>query len=236
MNCRAFTLVELLTVLVIIAVLAALLFPVFAGVRMRGNQAACASNQRQIGAGLLTYANEHDGDLPETTHTAGVRLERAWIYALKPYLANVDKVRISPADPRGADRLKANGTSYVLNCYVFVPTIGPFGENLGSLNNIRKLPYPAHTLIAFNVSDEQGASVMNDHTHGDAWAGNWRRVRADIEPNRFRTSASNADHTNGSANYLYLDGHVENLNGETLRQQIERGVPVGKPPLLPEEL
>jgi prepilin-type N-terminal cleavage/methylation domain-containing protein/prepilin-type processing-associated H-X9-DG protein len=232
----AFTLLELLVVIVIIAIVAAITFPIMSGVKVRGQQAACASNMRQIGAALLTYANENDDQLPETTHTAGVKFERAWIYVLKPYLANLDKVRICPADPLGAQRLQANGTSYVLNSYIFVPQVGPFGEDLGSLNNVRKLPYPARTLIAFNVSDEQGASVMNDHTHSDAWAGNWRRVRGDIEPNRFRTTRSNTDHTNGFANYLHLDGHVESLSGRVLKQQIDRGIAVGQPPLTPEDL
>lgn len=232
----AFTLMELLVVIVIIAILTAIALPVMSGVKARGQQAACASNMRQIGAALLTYANENDGYLPETTHTTGVKFDQAWIYALKAYLANVDKVRICPADPIGVQRLQANGTSYVLNSYIFVPQVGPFGEDLGSLNNVRKLLYPARTLIAFNVSDEQGASVMNDHTHSDAWAGNWRRVRGDIEPNRFRSARTNADHTNGFANYLYLDGHVESLSGRVIKQQIDRGIAFGKPPLTPEEL
>ena len=227
----AFTLLEVLVVIAIVGVFAALLLPLYGGVKARGQQAACASNMRQIGTALLAYANENDGALPETTHTVGVKVKKAWVYALKPFLANVDAVRICPADPHGANRLKAEGTSYVLNSEVFVPNIGPFGEDLGSLNNVRKLPFPARTLIAFNISDEQGSSTMNDHTHSDAWVGNWRRVLADIEPNRFRASGTNQDHTNGAANYLYLDGHVESLAARVLKARIDRGETVGRPPL-----
>jgi len=236
MKLSAFTLIELLVVIAIIAILAAILMPVIGGVQMRGKQAASMSNMRQIGLALLAYSNENDGNLPETSHTTGVKFEKAWIYALKPFLGNIDKVRICPADPIGEQRLKANGTSYLLNSYVFVPKIGPFGQNLGSLNNVRKLPYPARTLIAFNVSDEQGASVMNDHTHSEQWVRNWRRVRADIEPNRFRSGSSNAEHTNGTANYLYLDGHVEDIAGQELKRRIDAGEAFGKPPIEPEDL
>jgi prepilin-type processing-associated H-X9-DG protein len=225
----------LLVVIGIIALLAAIAMPVIGGVQSKGKQAASMSNMRQIGAALLAYANENDGSLPETTHTAGVKFERAWIYALRPYLGNLDKVRICPADPMGEQRLKAQGTSYVLNSYVFVPRTGPFGENLGSLNHLRSLPYPARTHIAFNVSEEQGASVMSDHAHSESWIRNWRRVRADIEPNRFRSGRSNAEHTNGTANYLYLDGHVENLAGRDLKRRIEAGEAFGKPPINPED-
>ncbi len=232
---RAFTLLELLIVISIIAVLTGIALPVFGAAKVRGQQVSCASNLRQIGIALQAYASENDGNLPETTHTTGVKLENAWIFTLKSFLSNIDRVRICPADPIGEERLKANGTSYVLNSYVFVPKIGPFGQNLGSLNNTRKLPYPARTLVAFNVSDEQGAAATNDHTHGDAWPKNWRRLRGDIEPNRFRASRSNTDHTNGSANYLYLDGHVENLQAKELKRRVDAGELFGKPPVNPED-
>ncbi len=236
MNLRAFTLIELLVVIAIIAILAGLLFPVVGRVRARGNETACAANMRQIGAALLLYANEHDGDFPQTSHTTGVKFDRAWIFALKPYVENCDKIRISPADPHGEARLKANGTSYVLNSYIFIPEIGPFGEVGASLANVRRLPFPAHTMLAFNVSDQQGASVVNDHTHGERWAGNWTRVCADIQPDRHRAGSPKADHTEGAANYLFADGHVQAIAAAEVKRQIDRGVTFSKPPMEPGDL
>jgi prepilin-type N-terminal cleavage/methylation domain-containing protein/prepilin-type processing-associated H-X9-DG protein len=231
-----FTLIEVLVVIVIIAVLAALITPIVIISKTRGKQSACLSNMREIGTALQRYASDNDGNFPETTHSAGVRFSRAWIFTLKPYLANCDKVRISPADPHGAERLRANGTSYVLNSYVFVPQVGPFGEKGDSLNNVNRLPYPARTILAFNVSDQQPPSVMNDHTHSERWLGNWNRFCGDTEPNRHRTESSNKDHTNGSANYLYADGHVEAIEAAEVKRRIDRGVPFAKPPLEPEDL
>ena len=64
---RGFTLIELLVVIAIIAILAAILFPVFAKAREKARQAKCTSNLRQIVLAALTYAQEHDEKLPQAT-------------------------------------------------------------------------------------------------------------------------------------------------------------------------
>lgn len=61
---RAFTLIELLVVIAIIAILAAILFPVFAQAKESARQSACLSNLKQIGMGMMMYTGDSDGKYP----------------------------------------------------------------------------------------------------------------------------------------------------------------------------
>ncbi|MFQ6035612.1 MAG: prepilin-type N-terminal cleavage/methylation domain-containing protein, partial [Sedimentisphaerales bacterium] len=61
---RGFTLIELLVVIAIIALLLAILLPALSAVREQGRRAVCGQNEKNIGLGLLLYANDHDGKLP----------------------------------------------------------------------------------------------------------------------------------------------------------------------------
>ena len=61
---RGFTLIELLVVIAIIAILAAILFPVFAKAREKARQSSCLSNLKQLGLGILSYAQDYDERFP----------------------------------------------------------------------------------------------------------------------------------------------------------------------------
>jgi prepilin-type N-terminal cleavage/methylation domain-containing protein/prepilin-type processing-associated H-X9-DG protein len=65
---QGFTLIELLVVIAIIAILAAILFPVFAQARAKARQASCLSNNKQLGTALMMYVQDNDETMPPQTH------------------------------------------------------------------------------------------------------------------------------------------------------------------------
>jgi prepilin-type N-terminal cleavage/methylation domain-containing protein/prepilin-type processing-associated H-X9-DG protein len=90
---KGFTLIELLVVIAIIAILAAILFPVFARAREKARQSSCLSNIKQISLGALMYAQDYDEAVPES-------LDRDqhsyWFEKIMPYVMN-EQVFVCPS-------------------------------------------------------------------------------------------------------------------------------------------
>jgi prepilin-type N-terminal cleavage/methylation domain-containing protein/prepilin-type processing-associated H-X9-DG protein len=96
---RAFTLIELLVVIAIIAILAAILFPVFAQAREKARQSTCISNLKQIGVACLQYAQDYDECYPLARWDhGGSGLRMNWVQASMPYMKNL-QVYTCPNDP-----------------------------------------------------------------------------------------------------------------------------------------
>jgi prepilin-type N-terminal cleavage/methylation domain-containing protein/prepilin-type processing-associated H-X9-DG protein len=110
---RGFTLIELLVVIAIIAILAAILFPVFAQAREAARKTACLSNTKQLGLGLYMYAQDYDEVLPYHDFTnsgnptyvdnfgdpSGPGWKSNYLYALMPYTKNRGIFRCPSAAP-----------------------------------------------------------------------------------------------------------------------------------------
>jgi prepilin-type N-terminal cleavage/methylation domain-containing protein len=218
---RGFSLIELLVVIAIIAVLASLAAAALPRAKVSAQRAKCASNLRQIGAAVHLYAADHHSQFPRTRHVAGA--EEAWIFALGPYLDEMDEVRISPADPKGAERLARRSTSYLLNDVVVDPLLDPFGNPLpGGGGRLMSVEQPSRTLLAVVVSDNRGTGPSNDHTHARRW-NSFQRFLSDVEPDRHRLGERSADRTQGDAPYLYVDGSVRFFSAQQIKDAFAAG-------------
>ena len=93
---KGFTLIELLVVIAIIAILAAILFPVFAQAREKARQSACLSNMKQLGTALQLYVDDYDEAFPAGTWNTYADMtvdnsngyKSSFVYQLWPYVKN----------------------------------------------------------------------------------------------------------------------------------------------------
>lgn len=223
---RAFTLTEVLVALVVVGILTTIAAIGVPGARTSAQRIQCASNMRQIGVALLSYATDNDGFLPQTRHSASHASN--WIYTLAPYLDNVDAVRVCPADEpqRRSEILRLETTSYLLNDIIFDPDL--LDPDAPRYDNVQWLPQPASTLFA--VISNRPVSRSWDHAHCAEWV-SWNAMLTDVAIDRHRRGARSANRLNGDANYLYADGRVENISARDWKSRyFDRGLNPGAVP------
>ena len=150
-----FTLVELLVVIAIIAILAAILFPVFARARENARRSSCQSNLKQIGLGVLQYAQDYDeimvpawleGDCsagqgwqPTNSGNFGCQNNFKWMDLIQPYVKS-EQIFNCPSAPNSIPLYsRANGNRY-----------GSYAANLGyrSSNDTKNPPFSFYTATA----------------------------------------------------------------------------------------
>jgi prepilin-type N-terminal cleavage/methylation domain-containing protein/prepilin-type processing-associated H-X9-DG protein len=170
---RGFTLIELLVVIAIIAILAAILFPVFAQARESARKASCQSNLKQIATGFLMYNQDYDEVMPPWTGNATGKyeggafgLQHMYPSLVGPYIKN-GVVVTNPATgagtlgqvwacPSSKGSLFAASNTYAYNYYVLGglsnanPTAGrpaPFDPSYNTPAPLAALGRPAETIL-----------------------------------------------------------------------------------------
>jgi prepilin-type N-terminal cleavage/methylation domain-containing protein/prepilin-type processing-associated H-X9-DG protein len=215
---NAFTLIELLVVIAIIAILAAVLFPVFATAREKARQTTCASNQRCIGMAMLQYAQDFDEFLPQPRLYNSTTSYWSWDMLIAPYVhmgsqygyagnwswmtGNTAPWAVCPDDTanhaEGSPAVSLQPRSYVM--------IAPWNGTGSSGQLLSNILLPTTTLLLTesinghnNVGDYHCTSISSPATQWDCDT---------TPPTSVPYLTTGGVHSNGW-NYTFCDGHVK---------------------------
>jgi len=204
---RGFTLIELLVVIAIIAILAAILFPVFARAREKARQTSCLSNQKQIMLGILAYVQDYDERFPPyrwvqeppssywyDRDNGAATNRHFWAEAVEPYLKN-EQILYCPSGAVDAGTLWSG--KHVLT----------YGYN-GKLN-YTKLSLFKNVANKIAIGD---VGVRHSDRTPTGYVENWFIWVDNDSAQSWRQYSWWSDIHNGGANYAYVDGHAKWLS------------------------
>ena len=213
---KGFTLIELLVVIAIIAILAAILFPVFAKVREKARQASCMSNEKQLGLGFVQYVEDYDETFP--IGTANQFYCGGWAHPLVPYLKS-SGIFLCPDDPH--TYLNWQEISYVINDSL-VGDGNPYVNGSPVATKLPQMTSPASTVLlceAYGVdmdlnnmaaTDFSSSATMDSNFWGGCPTDCFALYATGNPPGQKldQWQSTTGIHTGGS-NYLAADGHVK---------------------------
>jgi prepilin-type N-terminal cleavage/methylation domain-containing protein/prepilin-type processing-associated H-X9-DG protein len=208
---KGFTLIELLVVIAIIAILAAILFPVFARAREAARASACKSNLKQISMGMLMYAQDFDETTGHTWINDPTGTITSWKFYLQPYIKNLEVMKCPSSGIKG--------TGFFSNYGMYT------GIARQSLAIIRS---PAETVM-FCDAGRMNVAIGNGNDP-DTWQENASSDWEVAYCRRFNTTTvgQQGEWSNGNGprrplgrhnllvNVAFFDGHVKAMNAKQL--------------------
>jgi len=209
---RGFTLIELLVVIAIIAILAAILFPVFARARENARRASCQSNLKQIGLGMAQYTQDFDERFPvlwadlngDGAHSVAGQ-DFGWAALIQPYVKSTQILQC-PSEPNSGNSspLSVNYSDYFYNRNI------SSGATVST--SLSAVSFPSNTIMngdyIGNVTNLGWAASNHNGNSATTHNAGCPAAPATVGFNRTDNGNPSERHLEG-ANYAFVDGHVK---------------------------
>lgn len=210
---RAFTLVELLVVIAIIAILAAILFPVFARAREQARKSSCLSNLKQMGLATQMYVQDYDETLPP--YSAGAPAVY-WPKLIDPYVKN-RQMWFCPSYERSVTNPSPYASTYGTN-------YGIIGKNIAVFSRSSELLMFADTEGAYSIPTLSASKAAGCNGFTEAFLRVYDPVEQATGPQTsckiyLQTTAGASPRHLGGSNVVFVDGHAKWVKQDTLIKQ-----------------
>jgi prepilin-type N-terminal cleavage/methylation domain-containing protein/prepilin-type processing-associated H-X9-DG protein len=202
---NGFTLIELLVVIAIIAILAAILFPVFARARENARRASCQSNLKQIGLGIMQYTQDYDEKLPGRligydTDTVNYK---TWREVVQPYVKST-QIFACPSNTRNSVLQNGIPSSYNCNGRDLQATEPDAVMNGRSAMPLTPAPVYASAGRALAEIPDTARTILVGEYEGPYTEFPFGFSVAAFTDEAFKGHL-------GNSNFLFVDGHVKSL-------------------------